>query len=84
MDARLICGQDVRRSGLWPTDAARAEAFVAQHGGVLSAYAVGNIAVTLEWQSDRGQTRSATAPSVAEAFDRLRGLITEPVSFIEE
>ncbi len=47
MDARLICGQDVRRSGLWPTDESRIEAFLARFGGTLEAGPVGGAAVML-------------------------------------
>lgn len=71
MDERLLCGQDVRRSGFWPTDKARAEAFVARFGGTLAATAVGDAAIALRWEAASGQMVTATGPTTAVAFDRL-------------
>lgn len=71
MDARLICGQDVRRSGLWPTDEARLEAFMQRFGGTLEAGPVGDAAVMLRW-SDGQQTHIVTGTTAREALRKLR------------
>lgn len=72
IDARQMCGHDMRRSGLWPTDRARVEAFVQRYGGMLSAYPVGDVAIALQWEGDDGETHTATAHNMAEAFHKLR------------
>jgi len=51
MDPRLICGQDVRQSGIWPTDESRIEAFIQRYGGTLEAGPVGNVAIMLRWSN---------------------------------
>jgi hypothetical protein len=71
MDARLICGQDVRRSGFWPTDEARIEAFIQRFGGVLEAAPVGDAAVMLRWTQDE-KVRVATGITAREALRKLR------------
>ena len=71
MDARLICGQDVRRSGIWPTDEARIEAFIQRFGGVLEAAPVGDAAIMLRWTSTDG-TKTATGITAREALRKLR------------
>jgi len=71
MDARLICGQDVRQSGFWPTDEARVEAFVEQHGGTLEAGPVGDVAVMFRW-SHNGKTIVTTGVTAREALRKLR------------
>jgi len=78
MDARVMCGRDIRRSGVWPCDSARLDAFVSENGGTLSAYPVGNVAVALQWDTDDGETRTATGASVADAFTRLQQLLNIP------
>lgn len=70
-DVRILCGQDVRRSGFWPTDSARAEAFIARFGGTLAATTVGDAAVALRWEASSGQVVTATGPTTAAAFERL-------------
>lgn len=76
-DERVLCGQDVRRSGFWPTDKARAEAFIARFGGTLAATAVGDAAIALRWEAVNGQVVTATAPTTADAFERLtRAMLT--------
>lgn len=76
VDARILCGQDVRRGAMWPSDAARADAFVSEFGGTLSAYPVGNVAIALQWEGERGEVRTTTASSVSEAFSKLRHAMT--------
>lgn len=71
MDARLICGQDVRRSGLWPTDESRIEAFIDQHGGTLEAGPIGDVAVMFRWSRD-GRTVVTTGVTAREALRKLR------------
>jgi len=75
-DTRLACGHDVRRSGIWPTDRARAEAFIATYGGTLSAMPVGDAAIALRWETSAGQVVTATGPTTAIAFDRLTTAVT--------
>lgn len=70
MDARLLCGQDVRRSGIWPADEARIEAFIERYGGVLEAAPVGDVAVMLRWTS-AGATHSVTGMTAREALRKL-------------
>ena len=71
MDARLICGQDVRRSGFWPTDEARIEAFLARFGGSLEAGPVGDAAIMLRWTHD-GKTSVTTGVTARDALQKLR------------
>lgn len=71
MDARLICGQDVRRSGIWPTDEARIEAFIQRFGGVLEAAPVGDAAIMLRW-TNNDLTRTVTGITAREALRKLR------------
>ena len=74
----MLCGHDVRRGGLWPTDEARVDAFVAKYGGVLAAMPVGNVAIALQWHSEDGRIIHATASTIADAFDKLRSNIDSP------
>jgi hypothetical protein len=74
-DARVICGYDVRRTGFWPTDSARADAFMAQYGGTLSAMPIGNVAIALQWESEDGELVTATGATVAIAFEQLRAAL---------
>lgn len=71
MDARLICGQDVRRSGIWPTDESRIEAFLARFGGTLEAGPVGDAAVMLRW-THADITRCVTGVTARDALRKLR------------
>lgn len=75
-DLRLLCGHDTRRSNIWPTDRARAEAFVARFGGVLSAVPIGDAAIALAWEAESGQVVRATGPTTAIAFERLTHALT--------
>lgn len=75
MDARVMCGHDVRRSGVWPSDSARMDAFVSRNGGTLTAYPVGNVAIALQWDTKEGETRTTTGSTIADAFARLQTLI---------
>ncbi len=75
MDARLICGQDVRRSGLWPTDESRIEAFLARFGGTLEAGPVGDAAVMLRWTNE-DITRCVTGVTAREALRKLHAEAT--------
>lgn len=72
-DARQICGQDVRRTGFWPTDEARIEAFLARYGGMIEAGPVGDAAVMLRWTY--GPTMICTTG--VTAGDALRKLQAE-------
>ena len=72
MDARLICGQDVRRSGIWPTDEARIEAFIQRYGGTLEAAPVGDAAIMLRWTKDDGQGKMTTGITAREALRKLQ------------
>lgn len=72
MDARLLCGQDVRRSGIWPTDEARIEAFIERYGGTLEAAPVGDAAVMLRWTSKDGMGKTTTGITAREALRKLQ------------
>jgi len=72
MDARLMCGQDVRRSGIWPTDEARIEAFIQRYGGTLEAAPVGDAAIMLRWHPHDGEVKTATGITAREALRKLR------------
>jgi hypothetical protein len=76
LDTRQLCGHDVRRSGFWPTDRARAERFVATYGGTLAAVPVGDAAIALRWEAASGQVVTATGPTTAMAFERLTQAMT--------
>lgn len=72
MDARVICGQDVRRSGIWPTDEARIEAFIERYGGTLEAAPVGDAAIMLRWTTHDGQGKMTTGVTAREALRKLQ------------
>lgn len=72
MDARVICGQDVRRSGIWPTDEARIEAFIERYGGTLEAAPVGDAAVMLRWTAGNGTGKTTTGITAREALRKLQ------------
>lgn len=78
MDARLLCGQDVRRSGIWPTDEARIEAFIQRYGGSLEAAPVGDAAIMLRWYPHDGEARTATGVTARDALRRLRETMEMP------
>ena len=75
LDARVLCGQDIRQSGMWPTDSARADAFVAEFGGTLSVMPVGSVAIAIQWEGNNGESRTVTAASASEAFKKLRRIM---------
>lgn len=72
VDARILCGQDVRRSGIWPTDQARIDTFVHEYGGSLEAFPVGNVAIGLRWFAPNAQVVSAVGTTACDAMRRLR------------
>lgn len=69
-----MCGQDVRRSGIWPTDESRIEAFLARYGGTLEAGPVGDAAIMLRW-TEGDRSICATGVTAREALQRLRGQV---------
>ncbi len=76
VDARQMCGSDIRSRGVWPSDSARLEAFIGQYGGSLEAYPVGNVGVALRWIApDRTLTR--TGPTAGAALESLRAAMVE-------
>lgn len=75
IDARVLCGQDVRRSGLWPSDQARIDTFVHEYGGSLEAFPVGNVAIAVRWIGPNAQVVTETAQTAAEALRRLRSTL---------
>lgn len=76
LDARQVCGRDIRSYGVWPSDSARLDAFIGQHGGVLEAYPVNGVGVTLRWLSgDRVVTETGT--TAGDALRRLQAAIVE-------
>lgn len=75
LDARQMCGYDVRSRGVWPSDSSRLEAFVGQYGGIVEAYPVGNVGIGLRWISgDRVVTRSGL--TLAEALQGLQASVS--------
>lgn len=72
MDARQMCGHDVRRSGIWPTDSARLEAFIQQHGGTVEASPIGNVGVMLRWCAELGNGVVVTGQTTQDAIVKLR------------
>jgi hypothetical protein len=75
LDARQMCGQDIRSRGVWPSDSSRLEAFVGQHGGIVEAYPIGNVGVALRWiDGERSVTRSG--PTFADALQSLQASLT--------
>lgn len=76
LDARQMCGSDIRSRGVWPSDSARLEAFIGQYGGSLEAYPVGNVGVALRWiAGDRTVTRSGA--TAGAALESLRAAMVE-------
>lgn len=71
MDARMLCGQDVRRSGIWPTDESRIETFLARYGGQLEAGPVGDAAIMLRW-TNANVTRCVTGVTAQDALTKLQ------------
>lgn len=67
----MICGQDVRRTGIWPTDESRIDAFIQRHGGMLEASPVGGAAIMLRWQKDDGECHTVTGITARDALKRL-------------
>lgn len=84
LDARQMCGEDVRRYGFWPSDEARAEGLVARYGGMLTAMPIHDVAVCLRWEPDTGEAIQVTAPSVQEALERLTTTIRASVSSLTQ
>jgi len=74
-DVRMLCGTDMRRSGMGPEDAARAESFVARYGGTLYAGPVGDAAVSVTWDAESGQRVMVTGETFGEALGKLRGQV---------
>lgn len=74
-DARVMCGTDVRRGGIWPEDMARVEALALRYGGTVTAYPVGHAAVCVEWNRD-DHTVTATGATAADALHRLATQMT--------
>lgn len=72
MDARILCGHDVRQSGIWPTDEARIESFIQRYGGTLEASPVGDVGVMLRWFNAQGQESIVTGSTARDALTKLR------------
>jgi hypothetical protein len=70
-DLRMMCGSDLRRVAMGPEDEARAEAFVAQHVGVMDTFAVGHAAVAVQWTAANGHVLTTTGTTAAEALSLL-------------
>ena len=75
VDARVLCGQDVRRSGLWPSDRSRIDTFALEYGGSLEAFPVGDVAIAIRWHGPNNQVVTETAQTAAEALRRLRSTL---------
>lgn len=76
LDARQMCGSDIRSRGVWPSDSARLEAFVGQYGGSLEAFPVGNVGVGLRWIAGE-QTLTRTGATAGAALESLRAAMAE-------
>ena len=76
VDARQMCGSDIRSRGVWPSDSARLEAFVGQYGGSLEAFPVGNVGVGLRWIGTE-RTLTRTGATAGAALESLRAALVE-------
>lgn len=74
-DLRILCGMDVRRTGLWPDDEARAEMLARRYGGTITTYPVGLAAVCFEWRHD-DQVVTVTGSTAADALGQLASRMT--------
>ena len=70
-DARVMCGHDIRRVGMWPADAARAQMLAQRYHGTVTSYPVGLAAVCFEFCTTTGQTITVTAETAAQALTLL-------------
>lgn len=71
MDARRLCGTDVRRSGVWPDDSARADGLAQRHGGTIAIYPVSTWMMAAEWRSTDGQVVTGYGETAADAMQQL-------------
>lgn len=67
-DARAMCGHDIRRVGMWPEDAERAQMLAQRYNGTVTSYPVGLAAVCFEFQTSTGQTITVTAATASQAL----------------
>jgi hypothetical protein len=70
MDARLVCGTDLRRTAWTPEDAARAEGLAARYGGTVAVQAVGDAAIAARWTAGE-LIVTATGVTATEALRDL-------------
>ncbi len=75
LDARQMCGHDIRSYGVWPSDSSRLEAFIGQYGGSGEAYPVGNVGIGLRW-TDGERVVTHSGPTFTEALQRLQAGLT--------
>lgn len=72
----LFVGADPRRGVMDPTDRARAEAIVAQYGGVIEIRTPKPGQIVLQWLDHRGQSVLVSGDSAAECLTMMQSAIT--------
>jgi len=73
---QLFVGHDPRRISVHPTDRARAEALVAQYGGVIEMRNRGPGRMLFQWLDERGQSVLVEGDSPAECLTMIQAAIT--------
>lgn len=73
---QMFTGADPRRMTLDPTDRARAEALVAQYGGVIEVRTPTPGQMVLQWLDHRGQSVLVAGESAAECLALMQEAIT--------
>jgi hypothetical protein len=72
-DHRIVCGTDVRRYGMGPEDASRADVLVARHGGSVELFG-GGAGCAVRWTLGEVSV-TASGVTYAEALTNLnRGI----------
>ena len=70
-DERYVAGTDVRRAGMSPNDAARAQGLAARYGGTVTLRAAGLATVAVDWRTSDGQVMTAYGDTAGAAMQAL-------------
>lgn len=82
-DRRHLPDSDPRRVAWTPSDRARAEALVAQHGGILETRVVPSQRIVMEWMHPTGASVTVEGPDVTDALHVLtQHLATDTVTYL--
>lgn len=80
---RHLPDSDPRRVAWTPADRARAEALVAQHGGILETRVVPSQRIVMEWLHPTGASVTVEGPDVPETLQALtQHLATDTVTYL--